>query len=89
LVLKGTNAQVYLVPIRVTSAKEPYVSNGIMRALTEVEERGGVEVVGIGGGAAGTESMDGGVISILHFGKLGWPDASVRTTDRHGDKLLA
>jgi hypothetical protein len=33
LVLEGANAQVYLIPIRVTSAEEPYVSDSIVGAL--------------------------------------------------------
>jgi hypothetical protein len=89
LVLEGVNAQVYLIPIRVTSAKEPYVSDGVTWVLTEVKEGGGIKVVGIGGGAAGTKPMDSGVVSILHFSKLGWPDVPVRATDWHGDILLA
>jgi hypothetical protein len=89
LVLEGVNTQVYLVLIRVPSAKEPYVSDSITRALTEIEEGGGVEVVGIGGGAAGTEPMDSGVIRVLHFSELGGPDVSIRSMNGHGDVVIA
>jgi hypothetical protein len=60
-----------------------------MSALTEIKERGGVKVVRIGGGAAGTEAMNSGVISILHFGEFYRPDVPVRAVNGHRDELIA
>jgi hypothetical protein len=70
LIPQGFDPQVDLVPIRVPSAEEPYISNGISRVLLEIKEGGGIEVVGVGSGAACVEAMDGGVVSVLHLSKF-------------------
>jgi hypothetical protein len=89
LITEGLDAQVHLVPIRVLSAEEPYISYGISWALTEIKKQSGVEVVGIGGGAAGMEAMNCGIIRELHFGELSWPDTPIWPPNGHGDILSA
>jgi hypothetical protein len=83
LVTKGLDAQVDLVPIRVSGAKEPHVSCGVTRALSEVKEWGGIKVVGVRGGAASAETVYSGVVSELHLGELSWPDTSVWPPNGH------
>jgi hypothetical protein len=89
LITEGLEAQVHLVPIGVPGAKEPYVSYGVSWALTEVEEGGGVKVVGVWSGAAGAEAVDGGVVGELYFGELRRPDMSIQSSDGHGYVLCA
>jgi hypothetical protein len=83
LITEGLDAQVHLVPIGVPGAEEPYVSYGVSWALMEVEEGGGIEVVGVRSGAASVETVDGGVVSELYFCESRQPDAPIRPSNRH------
>jgi hypothetical protein len=89
LIPQSFDPQVDLIPIRVPSAEEPYVSNSISRALSEIKEGGGIEVVGVGSGTACAETMDGGVVGVLHLGKFCGPNASIRPSNGHGDVLVS
>jgi hypothetical protein len=83
LITEGLDTQVHLVLIGIPSAEEPYVSYCIPWALTEVEGWGGVKVVGVRGGAAGTETVDCGVVRELYFCKLRWPDTPIQPSNWH------
>jgi hypothetical protein len=88
LVPKGFDTQVHLVLIWVASAEEAHISHCITRALAEVKERGGVEVIGVWGAAASTEPIDSGVVSVLHLGEFCGPYVSIRAANGHRDKLV-
>jgi hypothetical protein len=89
LITKGLDAQVHLVPIGVPGAEEPHVGYGVSWALMEVEEGGGVEMIGVWSGAAGAEAVDCGVVRELYFCELCRPDAPIWSSNGHWYVLRA
>jgi hypothetical protein len=83
LVAKRLDTLVHLFAVRVSHAEEEQVAVYIAWALAHVEKGCGVKMVRVRGGASDPETVDHGIVGVLHLGKLGGPDTSIGPSDRH------